>query len=182
MRRRAVAGLFISLISAGSMLLAVPAQAASTSITQKDAKQVLQGVGEADVLGSRGAIRPLSGSPWDGAHFCAEDWHVVLFSWVEGGDASFTRKDAERIFSGISLSFTLDGAALPTTRTTIKRVEDPARFGAEEAWFFNQGRVMSPADLSVGQHELSVTIGTPSGTAEDGITFFIDAAGTGVCV
>jgi hypothetical protein len=182
MRRRALAGLFISLISAGSMLLGVPAQAASTGITQKDAKQVLQGVGEADVLGSRGAIRPFAGSPWDGAHFCSADWHVVLFTWTEVGDASFTKSDAQAIMSGISLSFTLDGAALATTRIAVKRLDDPERFGGVEGWFFNQGRVMSPTDLSVGQHELSVTIGTPSGSGQDGITFFIDAAGTGACV
>jgi hypothetical protein len=164
------------------MLFAVPAQAASTRITQSDIKQVFQGVGTADFYGDRGAIRPLAGSPWDGTHFCAADWHVVLLTWTEVGDASFTKRDAERIFSGISLSFVLDGASLPTTRTATKRVEDPERYGAEEGWFFNQGRIMSPADLSVGQHELHVTIGIPSGTFEDGITFFIDPAGTGACV
>ena len=182
MRRRAVAGLFISLIGAGSLLLPLPAQAASTRITQGDAQQVFQGVGEADVSGSRGAIRPFSGSPWDGAHFCAEDWHVVLFSWTEGGDASFSRSDAERILSGIAVRLTLDGAVLPTTRNAIKRFPDPERFGYQKAWFFNQGRIMAPADLTVGQHALSVSITDPSGMFDDGITFFIDAADTGACV
>ncbi len=182
MRRPAVAGLFISLIGAGTLLLPLPAQAVGTRITQGDAKQVLQGVGEADLFGSRGAIRPFSGSPWDGAHFCAEDWHVIFFSWIEGGDASFTRSDAEPILSGIAVSFTLDGAVLPTTRTAIKRHSDPERFGYQRAWFFNQGRVMSPADLSVGQHELFVRITQAGGAFDDGITFFIDAAGTGACV
>ena len=182
MRRRAVAGLFISLIGAGSLLLALPAQAASTRITQGDAQQVFQGVGPADVLGSRGAIRPHQGSPWDGAHFCAEDWHVTLLTWTEGGDTSFTRSDAERIMSGIVVSFRLDGAVLQTTRTAIKPVLDPERFGVQKAYFFNQGRIMSPADLSVGQHELGVSITDPTGTFDDGITFFIDAAGTGACV
>ena len=43
---------------------------------------------------------------------------------------------------------------------------------------------MSPDDLSVGQHELTVRITDPvSGLDEsDGITFFIDAAGTGACL
>jgi hypothetical protein len=182
MRRQAVAGLFVSLIGAGILLLALPAQAATNRITQGDAQQVFRGVGEADVAGSRGAIRPHSGSPWDGAHFCAEDWHVILLTWTEGGDASFSRSDAEGIMSGIAVSFTLDGAVLPTTRTSIKRFLDPERVGAQEAWFFNQGRIMSPADLTVGQHQLSVSITGPSEVLDDGMTFFIDAAGTGACV
>jgi hypothetical protein len=43
---------------------------------------------------------------------------------------------------------------------------------------------MSPDDLSVGQHELSVRFTSPaSGLDEsDGITFFVDAAGTGACM
>jgi hypothetical protein len=182
MRRRAVAGLLISFIGAASLLLALPAQAASTRITQGDVQQVFQGVGAADVFGSRGAIRPHRGSPWDGAHFCAEDWHVILLTWTEGGDASFTRSDAARIMSGIVLDFRLDGAVLPTTRTAIKPFLDPERFGLQQAYFFNHGRIMSPTDLSVGQHELGVSVTDPTGTFDDGITFFIDAAGTGACL
>jgi len=75
----------------------------------------------ADVLGSYGSIRPFAGSPWDGAHFCAEDWHVILIADIEGGDASFKHEDAERIMTGLEVSFTLDGNPLPTTRTAIKR-------------------------------------------------------------
>ena len=198
MRRRAVAGLFISLIGAGSLLLALPAQATSTRLTRGDAQAVLEAFGgggwailvhsgvaqgsPADFLGSHGAIRPFSGSPWDGAHFCAEDWHVILQAQFEGGDASFTRSDAERIMSGVVFNFTLDGAVLPTTRTAIKRFLNPERFGLQEAYYFNQGRIMSPADLSVGQHELSISGIDPAGEFEDGITFFIDAAGTGACL
>jgi hypothetical protein len=41
---------------------------------------------------------------------------------------------------------------------------------------------MAPDDLSVGQHELSVSITDPTGTADNGITFFVDPAGTGSCM
>ena len=34
------------------------------------------------------------GSPWDGAHFCREDWHVLLQGDIDGGDANFNRQDA----------------------------------------------------------------------------------------
>ena len=199
MRRRAVAGLFISVIVATSMLLALPAQATSTRITQGDAQSVFEAFGgggwaillhssvarggPADFFGSHGAIRPFSGSPWDGAHFCAEDWHVILAADIEGGDASFTRSDAERIMNGIVASFTLDGTVLPTTRTAIKRYLNPGLLGVQVAYYFNQGRIMSPADLSIGSHHLVATASDPSGqTFQDEITFFIDAPGTGACV
>src|SRR5215470_18026089 len=69
----------------------------------------------ADVLGSHGSIRPFAGSPWDGAHFCAEDWHVIVIADIEGGDASFTHADAEAIMNELNVSLTLDGTPLPTT-------------------------------------------------------------------
>lgn len=137
----------------------------------------------ADVDGGHGAIRPFSGSPWDGAHFCAEDWHVILMADIEGGDPSFKHQDAERIMNGLDISFTLDGAPLPTTRTAIKRFLNPEQFGFQVAYYFQQGQIMSPADLSVGSHQLEVTLVDASGqqSFQDGITFVIDAPGTGAC-
>ena len=82
-----------------------------------------------DFVGSHGSIRPFAGSPWDGAHFCADDWHVILIADFEGGDASFGHDDAARIMNGLEVSFTLDGAALPTTRTAIKRFVNPGSSG-----------------------------------------------------
>lgn len=79
----------------------------------------------------RGSIRPFTGEDADGAHFCAEDWHVILAADIEGGDASFTHNDAERIMQGLDLSFTLDGTALPTTRSAIKRMLNPELFGVQ---------------------------------------------------
>jgi len=136
----------------------------------------------ADFMGSHGSIRPFQGSPWDGRHFCAEDWHVIHVVWIDGGDASFDHQQAKAALDPVTISFTLDGAPLETTRTPIKPFNDAERFGLERAWHFQQGRVMAPDDLSVGQHELSVTYRDPTGVADDGITFFIDAAGTGACM
>ena len=137
----------------------------------------------ADFLGSHGSIRPCGGSPWDGAHFCAEDWHVILIADIEGGDASFKHDDAERFMNGLEISFTLDGNPLATTRTAIKRFLNPENFGLQVAYYFQQGQIMSPADLSVGSHQLEVTLVDESGqqSFQDGITFFVDAADTGAC-
>jgi hypothetical protein len=137
----------------------------------------------ADFLGSHGSIRPFQGSPWDGRHFCAEDWHVILVAWIDGGDGSFDHQQAEASLDPVTVSFTLDQSPLATTRTPIKPFHNPETFDMERAWYFQQGKVMAPADLSVGQHELSVRFTDPTGLDEsDGITFFVDAAGTGVCL
>jgi hypothetical protein len=170
-------------------------------ITQGDTRAVLNAFGTggrvilangqtveaspADFFGSHGSIRPFAGSPWDGAHFCAEDWHVILVAWFDGGARdTFNRQRAEEIIAPVTISFTLDGEALETTRTPIKRLlNPPSAFGFEEAWYFQQGKIMSPDALSVGQHELSVTFtNTPPGEeGSDQITFFIDPAGSDAC-
>ena len=167
-------------------------------ITKGDAQAVFQAFGNggrailqhssvaegapADDFGSHGSIRPFAGSPWDAAHFCAEDWHVILIADFEGGDASFKQQDAEQIMDGLTVSFTLDGAPLAAERTAIKRFLDPAPFGLETAYYFQEGRIMSPSDLTVGDHTLNVEVSDPSGVVfQSGITFTIDAAGTGAC-
>jgi hypothetical protein len=138
----------------------------------------------ADFLGSHGSIRPFAGSPWDGGHFCADDWHVIVAAWFDGGDQNFDRQRAEEVIAPVTFSFTLDGQPLETTRTPIKPFhEPPPAFGFERAWYFQQGRVMSPDSLSVGQHQLTLRVTDPiTGVSDDGIAFFIDAAGTGACV
>ena len=164
----------------------------TTRITKGDAEAILHAFGNggrtvlqhsrvaegapADLLGSHGSIRPFSGSPWDGEHFSSNDWHVILIADIEGGDSSFRRDDAVEIMSGLTVTFTLDGAALQTTRTAIKRFLNPTPFGLDVAYYFQQGRVMSPTDLAVGPHTLSVAIQDPAGTFQDQITFFIDPA------
>jgi hypothetical protein len=135
----------------------------------------------ADVLGSQGAIRPFD--PWDGLHLCADDWHVILVADIEGGDASFTRQDADRIMATITVRFVLDGDALATTRTAIKRFLDPDRFDLQEAYYFQEGRIMSPDELGVGEHELRCEV-TIDGQVDfdNTIRFVVDAAGEGACV
>ena len=185
------------LICKGALLMKT--SSGSRRITRGDVEAVLNAFGgggravlfhsktgegaPADFLGSHGSIRPFAGSPWDGAHFCAEDWHVILIADFEGGDASFQHADAARIMNGLEVSFTLDGAALPTTRTAIKRFLNPGQFGLQVAYYFQQGQIMSPADLSIGSHRLEVTMVDASGqqSFHDGITFVIDAPDTGAC-
>jgi len=127
----------------------------------------------ADHLGSHGAIRPFPA--WDGIHVRSEDWHVILVADIEGGDASFTVRDAEEIMSKITVHFELDGVPLETTRTAIKRFLNPERFGVTEAYYFQEGRIMSPEELAVGPHTLSLTMSYGTGeTYVDTIGFVVD--------
>jgi hypothetical protein len=130
---------------------------------------------------ARGAIRP---EPFnDGQHYCAEDWHVILLATIVGGDASFTRAEAEALLSTVTTSFTLDGAPLPTTRTTVKPFLNPELVDAETAYALQEGWIMAPTDISVGSHQLVATISEPGFPTEVlEITFFVDASGTGACL
>jgi len=130
-------------------------------------------------------IRPLTGPgfPFDGRHYCAEDWHVIVVALIFGDDKSITHQDAADALDPAVLTFTLDNVVLPTERGAIRRFLDPESFGLEEAYAFQQGRVMSPEELAVGSHILSLKVEDPvDGVSEDGITFFIDAPGTGACL
>jgi len=144
--------------------------------------RVAQGA-PADDVGSRGSIRPFSGTPWDGAAFCADDWHVILIADIEGGDSSFSHQDAERIMQGLTVNFRLDGSPLETSRTAIRRFLDPSGFNLDVAYYFQQGRIMAPTDLSVGPHRLEVNVSDSAGQQDfhDEITFTIDASETGAC-
>src|SRR4029453_18576799 len=90
------------------LLVGSPAGANSARITRGDVEAIFQATpngGWAVLLHSptgqgapfdaqdRGAIRPLSFN--DGKHYSAGDWHVILLAPVVGGDASFTRPEAE---------------------------------------------------------------------------------------
>lgn len=124
------------------------------------------------------------GSPWDGAHFCQDDWHVLLQGDIEGGDASFTQQDAQNIINGLKMVLTLDGSPLHTTQTATMPFLNPAGHGltVQNAWWFQVGEFFPPNSLSVGQHQLDVSLSDPTGLIyQQSTTFFIDAAGTGGC-
>ena len=157
-----------------------PAQAASVRVTKSEANAVWRTFGAG--FDDPALIRPFAGSPGDGKHFCSEDWHTILYTAVEGGGASFTKKDAAVLLNATAVSFRLDGSPLASRRTRIQSFPDPSRFGFVNAYYFNQGRVLSPDELAVGSHQVSMSITDSSGTFENEIVFFIDAAGTGACL
>ena len=110
------------------------------------------------------------------------DWHVILLAWFDGGDKSFNMQDAKVLMDPVALEFAIDGAPLPTQRTSIKRFLAPERFGLEEAYYFQQGVVLPPSALTVGSHTLSESDTSIYGASTDQITFYIDVSGTGACL
>ena len=126
----------------------------------------------------RGLIQPFLS---DGAHYCVEDWHVIMIAWVTGGDKSFKHQDAVADLSGITTTFILDGVTLSTTQTPIVRRVVP--FIGDVDYGFAVGSIQSPEDLGVGEHILTAVFTFPDGFSESiTITFFVDPSGSGVCV
>jgi len=136
--------------------------------------------GLADTPGDKGSFRPLP--PWDGQHYCVSDWHVILLAYFDGGDQSFTYEDASNSLSRVEISFTLDGEPLSTTRTSITRFTAADQFGMEEAYGFQEGAIMEPTDLGVGQHNLETLTTDPwYGSDQWSTTFYIDDVDSPTC-
>jgi hypothetical protein len=126
----------------------------------------------------RGRIIPAA----DGRHYCVEDWHVVLLSWVTGGDETFNYQDALADLSGITTAFILDGRTLSSTETPIVRRVVPL-FGDIVNYGYAVGSILSPVDLGIGPHALTTVFTFASGSTETfTITFFVDPSGSGACV
>jgi hypothetical protein len=130
----------------------------------------------------RASIRPFSGSPWDGRHFCAEDWHVLLIAVIAGGDSSYHMPDAMTELNPVVVQLFLDGVPLPSSRTSIKRFLSPERFQLVNAFYFQQGAILAPSALTVGSHTAKYIMTDLTGTDSDQITFFVDAPNSGACV
>jgi hypothetical protein len=128
----------------------------------------------------RAAIRPYADSPWDGRHFCAEHWRLLVAGWFVAVDESYTAQQAKDELAATTIQLVLDGVELDTQRTAIKRfVEVPEELGgAKDAYYFQQGAIMAPADLSVGSHTFAFTATFPGGSEGSQSTFVIDAPGT----
>lgn len=188
----------VAALAVTSLVASAPAGAVPDRVTRGEAEAILHAYGTGgQVLRSNGTatagapadfnaaatIRPFGDS--DGRHYCATDWHVIVLALIDGGDASYTRTQAEAVLSPLTVTFTLDGAPLPTTRTAIKRYLEPESFGLDTAYWFQQGQVMSPTSLRVGVHQLiAVVEGLPEPEPPLVLqsTFFIDPAGTGACL
>lgn len=176
-------------VVAALVTAAVMAPLAFASVTRGEAEAVLNayttGGRTIESLGpdrSNGApaagfvaqIRPFAGTPWDGAHVCADDWHAILVANFDGneiGGPQSTVPEIKARIAAVTVSFTLNGAPLETTRTATKRFLQ-SRF--QDVFGFQQGTVVK---LAPGTYTLGVQFSDPLfGDFATGITFFVDAA------
>jgi hypothetical protein len=188
----------LGLIAASVFVSPNLASANSDRITAGDAHATFQSLGNGGggILGHGGGV--VEGAPVtndvairpyfdDGIHYCVEDWHVIVLAWF---DAHPNIQSAKADFDPFVWTFTLDGAALPTTRNAVKRFLQTEYLGPDiqEAYYFQQGRIMSPSDLTVGSHILTMTQVHPGHPGDPNYNdfyesqFFIDAVGTGACL
>ncbi len=134
----------------------------------------------------RAAITPLSRH--SGTHYCVDDWHVVRIHYDNFVDNVFffTKEQVIADLEATTVTLTLDGVTLPAIRTPIIMLNaaDQQRFGLPGPDFgFQTGSILSPADLSVGDHTAGLVVTDPVfGTFQDSSTFTVDPSGTGVCL
>jgi hypothetical protein len=180
--------------------LFVASTAASASrITKGDAQAVFQGHPGGIAIRAHGGT--LEGAPaagnaaagvrinaftqWDGRHYCSLDWHVIAIFLFDGNapGESRTPQEIATALSAMQVEYSVDGTPLDTTRTPVKPNSDAGALGFTDSFFFAAGRVMAPADLSVGAHTLGIVISDPGGIIDTSqITFFVDPSGTGACL
>ena len=195
--KRFAVAMVVMVLLAVALPSAVLAQSkGATHVTHGDAKAVFNafinggfairlnngaGMGApADGLVGRATIRPFDA--FDGAHYCVDDWHVIVFAVFDGGDSSFSRKDALPNLDGIINTISLDGVSLELQRTPVKPFLNPEPFGFENAYGFQEGRIMSPDELSVGSHTLGVvSLNGITDPFENTIEFHVDPADSATC-
>lgn len=137
--------------------------------------------GPLDELTRKTAIRPLS--YWEGAHLCVDDWHVILLGIFSGGDQTYKREDFDDELGDLRIRFDLDGHPLEnTTRTPVMRFHEGAVYNLQTAYGFQQGQIMKPGEIGVGEHTLKVTLVSETyGTDHNTISFHMDPSRTGAC-
>ena len=135
----------------------------------------------------KGSIRPYYS--YNKKHYCVNDWHVILIGIYIGGVRSSTYDpyvDASNHLSQVELSFNLDNEPLPTTRISVKRFLVPL-LGWDEAYGFQEGAILAPGELGVGEHSLDVYVYEPTfdelPEIDDtlGISFFVDDNNSPAC-
>jgi hypothetical protein len=190
---------FVLAVFATLTLAVGTANANTTRVTKGDAEAILNTFGNAgwairghgqDVLQGAPAdglvdglviIRPLS--LFDGKHYCALDWHVIAIASFDGGDASYTAQDFEAYRATVVITITLDGQAFATDATASRRSRrDLTEFGITTSYYYTEGRVVAPDELTVGQHTLAMSYTDIYESDLTVISFTIDAPGTGVCL
>ena len=122
---------------------------------------------------------------FNGKHLCATDWHLVNIFLGISGDSTLAHSGAVATLDPLLVSWTLDGDAVPSTRTPVKPYTAPSDFGAERAFFFSDGYILAPDELALGEHRSRATViglnepGVPFVFPE--VVFHVDPPGSPAC-
>ena len=110
----------------------------------------------------------------DGAEYC-DGWHVVMVVGF-GDPAAFVGGNAElfEFLSEVEVQFVLDGVALDTVRTSIRRFPHPEpEFFENPQMAVTFGAFMAPGELALGTHELRTSYHEPGFDVEFTISFSV---------
>jgi hypothetical protein len=190
---RATMLLLIAGIAAAALVASVAASAAPARYSRGDAEAVLNAFGSGGwairnhsptVMGAPAgipgevAIKPIAGSPFDGAHYCALDWHTIVIAHFEDGPL----QAAEAMIDSYPISLILDGTPQVLTQTPVKRFL--ADGGSANVFYRQWGRILAPSDMAPGTHTLGLVVTDTTGAVveTDGITFSVDPDGQGACL
>ena len=133
---------------------------------------------------SPATLRPFG--PWNRRHVCQSDWILLVAANFDGNFEGMDPRTTQAILANLAattVEMTLDGAPLDTDRTASKRLVGFPSDEATDVYGFQQGAILAPGTLDAGRHTFGVSIDDPFwGAFESSISFYVDAAGTGVCV
>ena len=133
---------------------------------------------------SPATLRPFE--PWDRRHVCETDWILLVAANFDGNFVGMDPRTNQAILANLdatTVEMTLDGAPLDTDRTGSKRFVGYHEEEATDVFGFQEGAVLAPGTLDPGRHTFGISFNDPFwGAFESSIRFYVDAAGTGVCV
>lgn len=170
---------------AASLLVATPASADPGRVTKGDVRAHFQTSHSADARPNtlfEGGIRPFPFSPWDGGHFCVDDWHVlVLAVWIPEEFLAETNKGIRDQLDATSVDLILDGDTISDTeRTAFKPLFVDE--GKKSNFYYETGAFYEPGALTVGLHTFKAVFHVPGFDFEFGpIEFTIDDSNGPAC-
>jgi hypothetical protein len=92
--------------------------------------------------------------------YCASGWHMVSLNFLDSATGYPNKQALFASLDQVDVGFTLDGAALTTQRTSIKRFPEGVSDTTDGYWF-GVGALLPPGSLTPGEHGLTVTVVDP---------------------
>ncbi len=184
-------------IGAVGFLVLPRVQAASGSerVTKGDAEALLNAfrtgcgaqaahgpMNESSPCGDRHQAFILFFPSFNGAHYCAADWHDMFYYSEESIDPTnpllLTKQAVKNDLQANTASIAVDGSPL-----TLKSLPVKPEVGTPDTYYIVIGTTVSPDTLPAGTYTATLVGNDPaSGPLAFTVTFTMDASGTGSCL